>query len=436
MTSGNRTNFEDEVDELAALCRKPLRDFSEVTLVEAESHGSRGEVVVLAVDGDRVPMPKIIHTMFSFALPSICFGRGEKSAWERFFKFKGRTCSLSLGKFGLRLTIAIDASYAIPRQCESDLPPVSVGRSVQVSGEVRVLADEIIRKINAACSIWERKALKEVAKESLAAGNVTILNQHRTMRRMYEHFRGRAERSWALYDEVVAEVGAPGMGLQDLSAPERVGFHYGHMINKVFMERDQAEIAFYDTIAMINAYFSYLEHLLVLSIPSTDIDPSNEPVDAFIRSRMFDKFERVFKPSCNAEPRNFKHRLHAVAERWRNPYSHGGFDKHHATIYFHTPQGGIPIGLSDYRSHPSITFAPEREATFDDARTLFDELDGWLRSSPIGPSLAWAHEGLHVSLDGKSLAEFRAAVLSGHEAFHSYLGTCSVMRDRAENMDW
>jgi hypothetical protein len=45
------------------------------------------------------------------------------------------------------------------------------------------------------------------------------------------------------------------------------------------------------------------------------------------------------------EAAHYLGRLTAVVERWRNPYSHGGFEKGHgATVYLHAPGvGAVPI---------------------------------------------------------------------------------------------
>ncbi len=49
-----------------------------------------------------------------------------------------------------------------------------------------------------------------------------------------------------------------------------------------------------------------------------------------------DKFDRLL--GKDGDSGRYGQRLTDVVERWRNPYSHGGFEKDHgATIYLHTP---------------------------------------------------------------------------------------------------
>ncbi len=52
-----------------------------------------------------------------------------------------------------------------------------------------------------------------------------------------------------------------------------------------------------------------------------------------------------------------------AVERWRNPSSHGGFEKGHAaTIHLHAPDiGAVPVGLTGTRNSPHFSLFPESE---------------------------------------------------------------------------
>ena len=45
---------------------------------------------------------------------------------------------------------------------------------------------------------------------------------------------------------------------------------------------------------MVNAYFSRLEHVLVLTLPFTEIDPSNGAVRQFAAKGWLDKLKALF----------------------------------------------------------------------------------------------------------------------------------------------
>jgi len=189
--------------------------------------------------------------------------------------------------------------------------------------------------------------------------------------------------------------------------------------------------------AMTVAYFSLLEHLLVLVLPATDFDPSAEPVTGFIRLRLLEKWDRVFGVAGDPAARKLRERLHRCAEQWRNPYGHGGFDKRNGPLSFHFPGvGALPVLLSDIRTHPSFRFVPGREDSFDQLCALFDEIDEWLRAGPVAAGMFWAESGLDVPFDAKRLGEIRKAVHHGRVSYEEFVVARSHAEDIAANMDW
>lgn len=340
-------------------------------------------------------------------------GPAEKLAWEYPFRFRNRPCSIALQKFGLRL-------YITPQDGED-------------SESLDATAREIIGKISVASRCIERRALTKVAKSELQAGRVTIHNQNGRLRAMYEFFRRLAERAYS----------GEGLLIKDLpnsrasgSTPEAEELARTLQITigaPLARERE----GFYATIAMINSYFSLLEHMLVLSLPATDFDPVRESITDFIGSKVFEKYDRVFDVQRDAEAKKFRVRLHGAAEVWRNPYGHGAFDKKHGTLYFRIPgAGAFPAILSDIRSHPTFQFFPDRESAFGDVCVLFDELDEWFRNGPVRHGVRWVEAGLAVSFDAESLDRFRSAVASGDAAFEHFLDREAYADDQASNMEW
>ena len=122
--------------------------------------------------------------------------------------------------------------------------------------------------------------------------------------------------------------------------------------------------------------------------------------------RLLEKYKRLFDVTHDREARGYYNRLHDVAEKWRNPYDHGGFDKKGGALSIIVPGlGAMPLMLSDIRTHPTFHFLPDRETTFDEVTALFDEMDVWLRHSHAGPGIAWADAGLNISFEPERLDE-------------------------------
>lgn len=272
---------------------------------------------------------------------------------------------------------------------------------------------EIIDKLKSAVRIIEAKILRPLSKEQVSAGNVTVVNQYPTLRRSYEYFREGASLAFG------------GEGRHPKNSPSLDGGIY-------FMP-EQTE-GFYNLVAALNAYLSLLEHALVLALPFIEFDPATENLTDFIACRWGKKYERVFGRH-DVEANKHRDSLVRLVETWRNTYSHGGFDKHHATIHFHLPDfGPIPAAFSDIRDSPHFQFIPARESDFDEAMKTLDALDEWLTTGPLKDAMVWIREGLSVRYDQEFRDELRNSRQAGKLGelidHHNYLW------ERAANMDW
>ncbi|MFF9841623.1 hypothetical protein [Streptomyces sp. NPDC013740] len=365
------------------------------------------------MDRKLLPVPGVVQLVMRLGVEAHNLGKAEKLAWEYPFKFRSYSCAVALQKFGMYLYIA----------------PLEDGEADPLEGVAR----EIFGKLSAAGRCIERRLLAKVAKEEVQAGRVAIHNQAGRLRAMYEFFRRLANRAYGGEGLLMEDVkNAPASG----STPEAE--ELARQLKMTFggpIARDSE--GFYATIAMINAYFSLLEHLLVLALPATDFDPKSESITNFIGSKILEKYDRVFDVKLDPVAKKFRVRLQGAAEVWRNPYGHGAFDKGHGTLYFQVPGiGALPAILSDIRTHPTFHFTPGRESAFEESCALFDEIDGWLRSGPVRHGVMWAEAGLGVSYDSLSLDRFRSAVSDGEDAFMRYLESASYAEEQAANMDW
>jgi hypothetical protein len=332
-------------------------------------------------------------------------GRAEKLSWEFPFTFRGRPCSIASEKFGLRLYLGKDPAGGPDAATDS----AAVARTV-------------VSKLSAAVRCLERHVLSVLGADQVAEGNLTVHNQAGRLRGTYEYFRRLATDAYA------------GRGILARDHDERSD--RTPFLDRFRFVAEQTE-GLDAAMAMTVAYFSLLEHLLVLVLPATDFDPSAEPVTAFIRLRLLEKWDRVFGVAGGPPARKLRERLHRCAEQWRNPYGHGGFDKRNGTLSFHVPGvGALPVLLSDIRTHPSFRFVPGREDSFDQLCALFDEIDEWLRTGPVAPGMFWAESGLDVPFDAKSVAGFRKAVHSGQVTYEEFVMARSHAEDIAANMDW
>lgn len=322
-------------------------------------------------------------------------GPGEKVAYWVTFTYKGYSCELAHEKFGLRLRLSGD----LTEELASDL------------------LTEMRKKLVSAVGAVE-KLLAKTARDTLNAGDVTVVNQHQQLRRAYDYFRERATNP-----DIVQDVLRSGVS--------EVGSWSTFLCGKNVMAMN----AFYDLVAAISAFLSSLEHDLVLALPFLNFDSSTDDLTQIIGARWKDKWNRTVGHS-DPEAVRLRERLAAVVERWRNPYSHGGFEKgHSATIYVHTPGlGALPVGLSNVRDSPLFSFHAASEIDIEGVFTLFDEIDAYLaRTMPHATD--WINSGLDVRFDAEFMADVACCVKS-EGRLERLIDAYAYREDIVTNMDY
>ncbi|MEU7864661.1 hypothetical protein [Nonomuraea sp. NPDC049141] len=369
-----------------------LRDFGPFP---EDGHELRGEAYKLHLSRDDAPVP----SLFRYALTLIGLtadGPGEKVEWWVNFTYQDEWCELAHEKLGLRLYLW-------------------TGKPEE---EAHKIQDQIVKKLRSSIRTVE-KLIVDAAPELLGKGNATVVNQHWSLRHAYEYFRERAINP-VFIDECIREEPTEGA----------IGCWYTVKDGKAQMQMN----AFHDMTAAISAYLSLLEHNLVLALAFHGFDPDRDDLTNVIGSRWGDKFDRVLGKDRAAA--RYRQRLTDVVERWRNPYSHGGFEKgHRATIYLHTPgvDAAVPVGLTNVRSSPLFSLIPASETDITQVFELFDEIDAWLESE-LPEGTKWINSGLHVRFDEPFLAVLAQSRQQGD--FASFLELCEHQQEMMENMNY
>jgi hypothetical protein len=163
------------------------------------------------------------------------------------------------------------------------------------------LAQRVLDKLAAAQQVFNKSVIQPQLDGQIKAGNVTIFNQYGSLRIGYEYFREGAELAYS------------GSGRFD---------HRGHLADMV-IGRGSTE-GWWNTLAMVSAYFSILEHVLIGCLPFTSFDPMTEDLVRVIGAKWNEKMKRVVDITNPESKRQFD-ALHDIAERFRNTYSHGAF---------------------------------------------------------------------------------------------------------------
>jgi len=345
----------------------------------------------LRVDSHRLPLPGIVRIVLEL-IGLRDLGQAEKLAWEYSFEVDGVACSFAHQKFGLRLYID---SSAMPSE-----------------GDAQDLLERITKLLESAQRSLERRQLRLFADEQIRQGRLTIRNQYHRLRHIYEYFREGATLAFAGQGRLSPEL--PGGGKRFSPAAE----------------------GFYNTVAMVSAYFSLLEHVLVLLLPFKGFDPSESALKDFIGERWGSKFRKVFAVDRDPSAKSNFDTLYRIAEEYRNTYGHGGFDKNGSTFLFHMEGvGALPAVLSDIRGNSYFSFAPVDLDDFSRVKLAFDSIDEWLGKDVAPLAMKWVESGLDVYYD----EDFRGQAVLAMESpglFDSFIEYCSYLADRAANMDW
>lgn len=340
----------------------------------------------IKLDRQRFPVPGLLRFVM---IERGChdLGRWEKTAWQYPFQWNGALGLISLRKFGLRLEV----------WCES-------ADQDRHEDEVQGLIGRLIASQRTAEAL-----LQPIADQQFVAGNVTLQNQFHSQRATYEYFREGAR---------LAFVGD------------------GRLAGPSYFFGEQREGS-YNTIAMCTAYFSYLEHFLVLSLPFLSHWSGSQSMNVrdFIGKKWGDKFRYVFAVSGDGSVNGLFSRLTSVAETYRNSYAHGAFGKEDATVHFHVPRvGAIPGNMTAVKDSPQYSFFPTGHEDFNTVCALFDECNSHLEADATRYAWEWISAGLDVRYDAAFVAEVQASVAA--RRFSNFIDRAAEDADRHANMDY
>lgn len=366
------------------------RELREVTARSQELPPDERGLAVPALPQE-IPVPRVAWFVLTnvMGLPDV--GRSEKTAWEIDFAYREVPVTLAHRKFGVRLEVW---GVREPEAAEK------TGR-------------DFFSKLKRAVAILDRDILLPTATAQLGAGNVTLGNRHHQLRGHYDYFR-----------EAVTEcLEGRGRWVADGRARNRLAAH--------------EQEAFINFTAGLQAYFSWLEHTLVLVLPFSGANLSALDLRQVIRGGWRDKYRTVFDVAADHQANLHLSRLVQLSERGRNTWTHGGFDKEAGLLYVHLPGiGATPMGVNAFSSNVHFTGLMGIDVDFDGAWRTLDAVDEFLAMSETTRyGLRHAEAGLQVKFDASSRAKYEAVMTSDHD-FETFLGDQADWEDRLHNMDW
>jgi len=347
----------------------------------------------LGLESKRFPVPELLQRALVGHLGLNQMGPFEKVRWSIPFLFEGKPHLLELRKFGLFLCFE---------------------GTVKPEGAV---VDALEQALLRAAKVTERE-LQVLAKGRLREGFVTIRNDYPRLSAPYMFFREKAREAYSGGDP-----------------PLIVEENDGITMSSMFWGQGVREGA-YLTTAMLDAYFSRLEHALVLALAFVDFEPKDNALVEAIGMDWGTKYQVLFKSLDEAGVNRCYQMLREMKEEYLNRASHGGFEKRGRSLYFHVEGlGALPVRLRNRDDGWSTLFEPVPESTFEDICAKLSQAERFLAESQLRPAFRIIEAGVDISFDPRSRAKYRDVAQNDRE-LEKFIDRQIYLKELHVNMDY
>lgn len=348
----------------------------------------KGEYERISIEREILPVPVLLYLLLVRVLRFKLCPRPEKTHWILDFKYREINCMVAYQKFGLNLYIE-KTMYS------------------------KNIYNAILKKFNKAITYMEKNWLQDYVKQKVQEGDVSVENNFIKLSNMYHYFRGKAEESFLVNKDIQMD-----------------GFSFGEFFSKTFTHTNEG---FYNTIAMIEAYFSRFEYFFIFCIAFNEVEKHN--IVEFYKKDWSEKFKIIF-PLSIKEHKLFYDEISRIKDNYRNTFAHGMLNKNgepfHCSLY---NAGIVPITLSDYKKSVHFNFYPIQEINFQEICSTFDKIDNWLQNKAKIYEWEYANSGLSLSFNDTFKKKIKINSKS-IKAFKEFIKYESLYRDTIENADY
>lgn len=373
---------------------KALRGFEPPLQTPSDMHR-------VSLDRMQFPVPELLLLLLRNVMRFPWEGQGEKVRWTVRFSVNGSPCAVELTKFGLKLYVRKGDPALYQR----------------VSGQ---LGSALARL---------EKRLEPMIEMQMRLGNVSLANRSSDFDARYRFFRDKAD---VAYRSSQRKVGSKPSG--DSHTP---GLDISQIVADLNRTVRRSREGFFNSVAMVDAYFSYLEHRLVLLRAFTGRAVPEGGVQSILMKRWDEKFAETLGAESAAEHGALLGRLRDLKERIRNPFAHGGVENDGGSIYCHVPfVGAIPGNMSRTKRSAHFKWIPVEVEDFRSICELFDSVDSVLKSGPMEKPALLADGGVDPAWDGDQLKRYRKLLRGSRKALEAFVTHWNYERDRHDNMDY
>lgn len=334
-------------------------------------------------DPSDFPIPELIFIALRL-LGFAWLGPEEKCRWTVEFSYLERPAAVSLKKFGF--TITIDRT-------------LTSSETKRLEGQLRKAAQTV------------EKWLEPQAEAEILEGNFLIANRYAEFDARYRFFREPAEASFSKSRKSPrrSKRSRAAASREGQSSAESLPFSIAGDLNHLMRHR---QIGFFNSTAMVDAYFSRLEHqtiLLIAFMPS----PSTEPVSLRMSKKWDEKLKDVFEVETDKSFKALYMELRSLKQRIRNPFAHGGVENDMGWMQISIPGiGAIPANFSQIRHSARFQTSPIDENAYVTICALFDSLDKEITESMARHAQMLIEAGVDPACDEESRHSYAVAMQS------------------------
>jgi hypothetical protein len=391
---GKSTKTRQANDPMAKL-RKSIAKKLHGFTADYPDYDAAPEMDIYKPASKRFPVPELVLFTLRNIMGWRWSGHGEKVRWTAYGSVDGEPVFFSMRKFGFTIGRKVDGQVA----------------GTRIEGQLSSALKEV------------EKALETVAEHQVAIGDVLIVNRFGEFDARYRFFRELADKAFkkaSRKPRMSLSAGKPG-GIADV-------------MNRLVKTKREG---FFHSVAMVDCYFSSLEHRLVLLRAFTGNPLAQGEVIDLLSAKWDDKLKMVAPVPGSRKLELLLGRLREIKERVRNPFSHGGVENDGGSMFFHLPTvGQIPVNFSNFGNSVRFSFLPIEEEGHSDYCKVFDELDDFLSSEDLERPHALMDAGVDPSFDTETLKRYAEAISGTDEDLKAFLDEWGQMWTMHANMDY
>jgi len=383
---------------------KPNLDYSEPCVNLGDGRKSLQRFPFEIPKESKIRFPFIVYLMFVDILEYHILPRFEKVAWKIPILYKNKEFVLAHRKFGFDIS------------------------SFQESEELLKLAKEAIVKINKAIPLVEVLISPTIQKQ-VNLGNITIESKYSQIRNRYLFFRNKLE------DKENSEIVEFRTKTKEFSWDKfNTSEEAENGYNEILRLRNSNSYFLY---AMIDSYFSLLEHISVLMIPFlSHIKLNRINIEEFIGLNWKEKLQIILEHKTNSKTNQKIEILGEIKEQIRNPISHGHFHKKGKSFYVHMRGlGAIPFTLSKSATKFKFSEFNSNHMSVETIFKHFDDFDKYLESEKTKFGMKYIKRNLPVAFNKESATKYRRRMRT-EKSTNKYIEETVQKLENAMNMDW